>query len=80
MININTYGPRQDISEHHPGLRAKVLVSQAISPPRQLTSPLLDKNRSPLNQIVKTLGHQYCFPYRVMISGKITNYLYLIWY
>ena len=30
MININTYGPRPDIFGHHPGLRAKFLVSQAI--------------------------------------------------
>ena len=44
MINIDTYGPRPDISGHHPRLKAKFLVSQAIwrpsepsqSPPRAL--------------------------------------------
>ena len=139
MININNY-----ISGHHPGLRAKVLVSQAIwSPPEQkvknkccvydqyqllhfrtshwpqgqvpgepghleppepsqskklqikvvwmintywpkwqvhpkLTGPLLDKYPPVSN--CYTLGHQYWFPYIVMISVKITNYLNLIWY
>ena len=42
MININTYGPRPDISGHHPGLRAKFLVSQAIwSPPEPSQSKKL---------------------------------------
>ena len=35
MININTYRPRPDISGHHPGLRAKFLVSQAIWSPQE---------------------------------------------
>ena len=36
MININTNRPCPDISGHHPGFRAKFLVSQAIwSPPEQ---------------------------------------------
>ena len=30
MINVSTYRPRPDISGHHPGLRAKFLVSLAI--------------------------------------------------
>ena len=42
MININTSGPRPDISGHHPGLRAKFLVSQAIwSPPEPSQSKKL---------------------------------------
>ena len=45
MINIDTYGPRPDISGHHPGLRAKFLVSQAIwSPPEPSQSKKLQIN------------------------------------
>ena len=45
MININTYGPRPDISGHHPGLRAKFLGSQAIwTPPEPSHSKKLQIN------------------------------------
>ena len=45
MINIDTSGPRPDISGPHPGLRAKFLLSQAIwSPPEPSQSKKLQIN------------------------------------
>ena len=43
MINNDTYGPRPDISGHHPGLRAKFLVSQAIWSPQEPHRALLEQ-------------------------------------
>ena len=55
MININTYGPRPDISGHHPGLRAKFLVSQAIwSPPRALPEQEVATQENMSTEIIAT--------------------------